>query len=299
MSIDIIPYTDARECEWEQFCADAVNSTFLHTRKFLSYHGERFKDLSVLIVDSGKLVGIFPAAACNIDAALVISHPGITYGGIVHQGRLIGNRMVEAISALSEYYFHAGFSRLQYKAVPYIYSTVPSQDDLYALFRLGARRVRCDLSSSIRIANRLPASDRRRRGLKKAKKNVTLSSDPRLLPDLWGVIAQNLALKHDASPVHTLGELALLQQRFPENILIRCALLEGQTVAGIVFFNSSVVWHAQYIGASESAYNLSALDAVFDSAIAEAKKTEVRYFDFGTSNENGGLILNEDRKSVV
>ncbi|UOA09532.1 GNAT family N-acetyltransferase [Methylobacter sp. S3L5C] len=293
MSIEIIAYTQAHETAWEGFCAGAVNSTLLHTRGFLSYHVDRFKDLSVLIMQSGKLVGVFPAAESPSDTTLVISHPGITYGGIVHQGWLSGTRMIEVLTALAEYYGKNGYQRLQYKPVPFIYTKTPAQDDLYALFRLGAQRIRCDLSCTIDLTNRQPLSERRRRGLKKALKAVTLSSDPALLGELWAVIAQNLAHKHNAKPVHSLAELTLLKDRFSQLITIRCALMDGHVEAGVVFFNSPSIWHAQYIAASEIAYNVSALDAVFDSAITDAQQVGVRYFDFGTSNEDGGKVLND------
>lgn len=293
MTIEIVPYNQAHETAWEEFCTGAVNATLLHTRRFLSYHGDRFKDMSVLMMESGKLVGIFPAAESPCDAKLVISHPGITYGGIVHRGWLSGMRMIEALTALSEFYGQAGYQRLHYKVVPFIYATTPAQDDLYVLFRLGAQRVRCDLSCTIDLTNRQPLSERRRRGLKKAQNAVTLSSNPALLGDLWAVITQNLARKHDAKPVHFFTELALLKDRFPEQIIIRCALLDGRVEAGVVFFNSCSVWHAQYIAASESAYDVSALDAVFDAAITEAQQAGARYFDFGTSNEEGGKVLND------
>jgi hypothetical protein len=292
VSIEIVPYIKAHETVWEEFCAGAVNATFLHTRRFLCYHGDRFKDLSVLIMESGRMVGIFSAAESPSDSKVVISHPGTTYGGIVHRGWLTGMRMIEALTVLSEYYGKGGYHRLQYKAVPPIYTITPAQDDLYALFRLGAQRVSCDLSCTIDLANRQPLSERRRRGLKKAQKTVTLSSDSALLVDLWAVIAQNLARKHEAKPVHSVNEITLLQEYFPEQIIIRCALIEGHVEAGVVFFNSRSVWHAQYIAASESAYDVSALDAVFDSAISEAQQAGARYFDFGTSNQDGGKMLN-------
>ena len=108
MSIEIVPYTPANETVWDEFCAGAVNATFLHTRRFLSYHGDRFKDMSVLMMESGKPVGLFPAAESLSDSKVVISHPGITYGGIVHRGWLSGIRMIEAFTALSEYAAQAG-----------------------------------------------------------------------------------------------------------------------------------------------------------------------------------------------
>jgi len=134
--------------------------------------------------------------------------------------------MIEALTALSVHFVKDGYHRLQYKAVPHIYASIPAQDDLYALFRLGAKRIRCDLSCAIDLANRKPLSERRRRGLKKSQKLVTLSSDPALLTDLWAVIAQNLARRHDAKPVHSLMDLALLHERFPDEIIVRCGLLK-------------------------------------------------------------------------
>lgn len=294
MTIEIVAYAQAHENGWDEFCAGAVNATILHTRRFLSYHGDRFKDRSVMILDAGNLAGLLPAAESPWDPCTVVSHPGTTYGGIVHQGRLRGMRMIEALSAIAQYYAGDGYQRLQYKPVPHIYTCLPAQDDLYALFRLDANRVRCDLSSTLDLANRAPVSERRKRGLKKAQKGgVVLSSDPALLADLWAVIAQNLARKHDAKPVHSLPDLTLLRERFPQNIVTRCALLEGKVEAGVVFFNSPNAWHAQYIAASEAAYDVSALDAVFDLAIMEAQQSGARYFDFGTSNEQAGMVLND------
>lgn len=293
MNIEVIRYAPEHEAAWDQFCAGSVNATFLHARRFLSYHEERFKDLSVLIVESGKVVGVFPAAALPAEPDLVVSHPGATYGGIVHQGWLTGMRMLEALSVLRGHYAGSGYRRLLYKAVPHIYTRTPAQDDSYALFRIGAERVRCDLSCAIDLANRQPPSERRRRSLKRAQKAVTLSSDPALLGELWPVVADNLARKHNARPVHTLAELALLMDRFPAQVAVQCALLESRVEAGVVLFNSLQVWHAQYIAASERGYEASALDAVFEAAIAGARAAGARYFDFGTSNEDGGKVLNE------
>jgi len=161
------------------------------------------------------------------------------------------------------------------------------------MFRLGAQRVRCDLSCSIDLPCRHAASGRRQRELKKTLQAVTVSSAQAWLDALWSVITDNLALKHHAKPVHTLADLKLLASRFPANIFIRCALMAGRVEAGIVLFNADAVWHVQYVGASHAAYKVSALDAVFESAITEAQQAGARYFDFGISNENNGLILNE------
>jgi hypothetical protein len=292
VTYDVFAYESTKADAWDEFCAGAVNATFLHTRRFLSYHGDRFKDLSLLLMNSGKIMGVFPAAESPTDPELVVSHPGATYGGVVHQGGLTGTRMIEAITALAKYY-KDNYRRLIYKSIPYIYHNVPAQDDTYALFRYGSLRNRCDLSCAIDLATRTVASERRRRGLKKALKSVTLSSDPALLPEVWSVIACNLGSKHNVRPTHSLAELSILMKLFPDRITLQSALLEEHVIAGVVFFNSPKAWHAQYIGASEHGYEMAALDAVFDAAISTARETGARYFDFGISNENEGKTLNE------
>jgi Acetyltransferase (GNAT) domain len=293
VTIEIVQFTDNHSSLWDTWCIDACNSTFLHQRKFLGYHGKRFEDASRLIFESGQLVGVIPAARSLDDSTLVVSHPGSTYGGIVHQGWLSGERMVQALEQLRVHYAECGYSRLLYKPLPHGYARIPSQDDLYALFRLNARRVRCDLSCAIDLSVRRAPSERRRRGLKKALKGVTLVNDGELLGSLWRVLAANLEQKHGASPVHSLAELTLLLASFPDHIQVRCATIDGAVEAGIILFNSANVWHAQYIASSATGHAVSALDAVFDSAISEATSSRVRYFDFGTSNEQQGLVLND------
>ena len=293
MSFDLISYTDAHKSLWDAWCDSAKNSTFLHTRKFLSYHGARFEDASVLIFESDRLVGVMSAARAQHDSTLVVSHPGVTYGGIVHQGWLNGERMIEVLEQLKAHYRECDYTKFLYKPLPHVYACAPSQDDLYALFRLGAQRVRCDLSCAIDLSARRTPSERRRRGLKKALKSVTLVNGSEQLVGLWGVLAKNLELKHDSSPVHSLAELALLLERFPENIQVRTATIDGVVEAGVVLFSSTNVWHAQYIASSQIGYTVSALDAVFESAIDAARNKGARYFDFGTSNEQDGLVLND------
>lgn len=293
MSVEIVRYQPTMSEAWDAFCANATNGTFLHTRRFLGYHGDRFTDASVLLTQGDEIVGVFPAAQSLADRDMVVSHPGITYGGIVHEGRLFGGKMISALTRLGEHYRADGYSRLRYKAMPHIYQSRPSQDDLYALFRLGAGLTRCDLSCAIDLADRAKPSERRRRGLKKALKSISIVSGADLVAALWRVLADNLERKHGAVPVHTVEEMEMLVALFPQNIELFCAAMNDQVVAGIVVFKTRMVWHAQYIAASEFAYSVSALDAVFEHAIVKAMSAGVRYFDFGTSNESDGQILNE------
>ena len=287
-------YTAADAERWDAFCADAHGATFLHTRRFLSYHGDRFIDRSLIFEDGARWLGVLPAAQSPSRSELVVSHPGITYGGVLHDGALRGEGSLSALQAAGEHYAAAGYQALLYKPVPHIYHRAPAQDDLYALFRLDAKRVRCDLSSCIDLAHPLPVSERRRRALKKAQRaGLTLETGAHLAGDLWPVLEANLAERHGQKPVHSLAEIQLLLERFPQAIRISVARLEKQAIAGTVLFIAGGVCHTQYIASNALGHETGALDLVFDQQIQDARDTRARYFDFGISNEDGGRSLNE------
>ena len=279
---------------WDEFCAHSYCSTFLHTRRFLSYHGERFQDRSIVIEHAGDWVGVMPAALEAENAHVVVSHPGSTFGGIVQQGGLRGSAMLDGLRAIRLLLCDAGLERLRYKAVPYIYHRSPAQDDLYGLSRLGAWRYRCDLTTCIDVPSRLPISTRRRRSLKRASASaLSIASGRDHLPALWPVVEQNLAERHGVRPTHSLQEMTELTSRFPEEISIFVSKLDGEIVAGIVLFTSARVVHAQYIASTQRGMEVSALDALLDASINKAAAGGIRYFDFGISTEAQGTALND------
>jgi hypothetical protein len=109
---------------------------------------------------------------------------------------------------------------------------------------------------------------------------------------MWQVLEDNLGRKHGVRPVHSAAEIRYLHSLFPENIKFVVGLLGNEVVAGVVLFVTATVVHAQYIAASAAGYDASALDALLENCIKEARALGVRYFDFGISNEAGGRYLN-------
>lgn len=294
MRIQVRPFEPEDANTWDSYCSQALQGTFLHTRRFLSYHGDRFVDQSLVLESEDKWIGLFPAALDSSGRKCIISHPGITYGGLLHCGDLQGAHAIEALRQIQTYYQQLGFQEILYKAVPAIYHKAPAQDDLYALFQLGALRTRVDLSCTIDLRQRLPASSRRMRSLRKAlAADVETTEGLSFLPALWEVLADNLQRKHRAVPVHSLAEISLLAARFPENIRCIVARWQHKIVAGVLLFNTPGVHHAQYIASSAEGYRLSALDAIFNYCISMATDAGCRWFDFGTSNEQSGTVLNK------
>jgi len=293
VSLAVRLFTPEDAVAWDLFCEQSLQGTLLHTYKFLSYHQGRFIDQSLVIFDDEKWLGIFPAALNPKDPSQVVSHPGSTYGGVVHQGGIRGEVMIEALHLIQAFYAKLGYKSLVYKATPTFYHRSPAQDDLYALFRLGASKFRCDLSSTIDLENRLPVIKGRRWGLKKAQKsNVSILQGPQYLKGLWEILTNNLSEKHEASPVHTLREIEVLVERFPEEILCICAQHNGLIVAGVILFVTHNTIHTQYIASNATGREVSALDAVIEHSIYLGINAKKRWFDFGINNEKNGLILN-------
>src|SRR5579871_1198389 len=76
----LVKYNEELDNVWDSLVSHANSGTFLHTRRFLSYHGKNFDDQSLLIYDqAGILRATFPAAVDPYESMTIISHPGITY----------------------------------------------------------------------------------------------------------------------------------------------------------------------------------------------------------------------------
>jgi hypothetical protein len=293
-SLQAQAYTAADEAGWERLCAASPAASFLHRRAFLAYHGDRLLDRSLVLRDGERWLGVLPAAEHPTLAGTVESHPGITYGGLVHTGSLRGERTIEALRQAALHYRDLGYRRLRYKPLPHIYHAAPAQDDLYALFRLGAQRVRCDLAACMDLAHPLPASERRRRGASKARKaGLVYASGAQHAAALWAVLEDNLQRRHGSRPVHSLAEIGLLAARFPDHIGFHVALQRDEVIAGTVSFRVGPVLHLQYIAASDTGHAAGALDGLIEGLIGEARDAGARWFDFGTSNEDQGRVLNE------
>jgi hypothetical protein len=285
----------ADDSAWDALVGRSCNGTMLHTRRFLGYHGGRFVDRSLVVEDQhGTIRAVFPAAVDPSHADTVTSHPGATYGGVVHEGWVEGDRAIHVIGSIASYYLSHGFRSLRYRPVPYIYHRVPAQDDVHALFQLGTERYRCDLSTTIDLSHERRVRKDRRASLRRARRfGVEVQWGRSALEEFWPVLEEALTRRHGVRPVHSLEEMALLADLFPDEISIAVARADLQIAAGAVFFHCPPVLHLQYSGSTEPGRAIGAIDMLIDSGITAATDGGDRFFDFGVSTENQGRTLND------
>ena len=289
----IVSFSDDVKKIWDEFVDNSINGTFLHTRKYINYHGDKYKDNSVLIYKKEKLIGLIPAAEDPQNKNNVVSHPGITYGGLIQKGKIKGEENIILFETLKNFYKKKGFKSFIYKVIPSFYNLIPNEDDIYSLFRLKARIIKCDLSSTINLNKNFVQSKRRKRSLRNAYlNNLEIASGEKFINSFWEVLSENLLTKYGVKPVHTIEEIKFLLSLFPNNIECIVCLHQKQLIAGVLLFKNKNVIHTQYISSNDQGKSLNALDFIFDHLINRSKLENLDWFNFGISTENNGLNLN-------
>ena len=298
--MNVRPYAAADADLWDGLVADSPMGTFLHTRRFLGYHGERFTDVSLVLTEEhGRPVGVFPAALDPDNAKTVISHPGSTFGGLVHGEGISASETGEMLKCVTEHYRGIGMAELVYRTVPVHLTAKPCFTDHYALWRAAGRLYRRDLWNVIDLS--MPrkvrmARLRQRRMRRAVAAGLTVELEPSdgAYREFHTILTGNLGDRHHVSPVHTPAEMMLLRDLFPDQIrlwIVRDAQARALS-GGWFFLHGTRAWHAQYISTTPAGRDLSANDRLIETVLDAARLAGVRYFSFGASTEQEGQILN-------
>ena len=276
--------------EWNLFVAASKNGTFLFDRHFMDYHSDRFCDHSLLVYRDQRLYALLPA---NQKDDTLVSHGGLTYGGLVTDSRCSAKGVLDAFTAINEYLRQQGFRHVVYKAVPWIYHQLPAEEDLYALTSVcHARLTIRDISSAIIGDRKIRFSESRKSGIRKAHRQGLTIAESTDFATFWQILNENLTGKYGVRPVHSVAELELLHSRFPEKIRLYMAF-DGETpVGGTLLFLTPQVLHTQYISANAFGKQHGAIDLLFDHLINNTYK-DYPYIDFGKSTVSDSADLNE------
>lgn len=292
--ISLRRYCSADRQSWNEFVAASRNATFLFDRGYMDYHAERFADHSMIALKAGRPVALLPANIREEAGRSVLqSHGGLTYGGWILPARHFdASDMLRLFDMLAIYCRAEGISRLDYRPLPHIYHRMPSQEDIYALFRQGACLTEVNLSCAIDLSAHPGLNTQQRRNLRRAiaTEGVVIEEMPDVAP-FHKLLAGCLAERHGAVPVHSAAELQMLRDRFPGQIRIFTASDTEGIQAGACVYDTGVTAHTQYLCSTPRGRGSGLLTLLLDALCR--RFPHCRYFDFGTSNESHGLLLNE------
>ncbi len=272
---------------WDNFVKSSKNGVFFFLRDYMEYHSDRFEDHSLIFLKDGEPVALMPA---NSEGDTLFSHAGLTFGGIISNQKMNVNLMLQIFDSLKEYLKENGFKKLFYKAIPHIYHSYLSDEDLYALFINNATLVKREVSSTIKMDVKIPFSKNMKRNKKKTE-NKGLKVKRSYDFDTFMILKEEQLLKkYGKNPTHAPEEMEYLAGKFPENIKLFAVEYKGEMVDGLLIYESENVVHAQYQGATERGMKLYASSLIYDKIINHYCRK--KYFDFGISTENNGRYLN-------
>lgn len=274
--------------EWNNFLKNTKNGTFLFNRDYMDYHSDRFSDNSLMFYDSKKtLIALLPA---SIHKNELRSHGGLTYGGFITNRKMRTDKMLIIFETLIDYLKKEKIKRIIYKSIPHIYHLVPSEEDLYSLFRFGFKLSRRDVSSSINMRT-TKIKGQKINGAKKASKigmSIVKTNDSK---NIFEIINKNLLEKYNVNAVHSSKEMNLLHKKFKENIHMYELMLNKNTIGGAILYVDNNVVHAQYLATTDEAKMNRGLDFMMVSFVDKYKEQH-EWFDFGISTEDSGKYLN-------
>lgn len=276
---------------WNEFVANAKNATFLFHRDFMEYHQDRFEDFSLLVFDEKNLLkAILPANRLGDN---LYSHQGLTYGGLLLNQSSKLNEVIQISKHLLHFLSENGISILFLKQLPVIYAGFPSDEMEYLSFILNAKLVRRDSLSVLDLKTDYNFSKDRKQAINRGVKSELIVKEENIFAAFWNeILIPNLAIKHEAKPVHSIDDISFLKSKFPKNIRQFNVYKEDKIVAGTTIFESENVAHSQYISGNSDKNELGSLDFLHNYLLKEVffKKD---YFDFGISNENQGQNINQ------
>lgn len=305
----IIPYSEQHKELWDTTLRQSRFPALLLERGFMDYHADRFEDASLMVCDEKGRVEVLIASSIRRDTNTIVSHGGLTYGGLIPSVHAGIKEIMEALGLACEHYRSLGAIRWILKPVPWAYWSIPSEEVLYAMTQHGAVLKTRALSNCVALdamqnafgqtEDAIPQffSEMRRRHVRKCRqegvKVMIPDNESDSLENFWSILTKNLSHRHGVAPVHSIEEMKLLMQRFPERIYLATAMKGGEILAGCVcFIASPQLVHVQYISAADEGRNNNALDLLFAELVGKVA-TEYKYLDFGISTLHDGTGINE------
>lgn len=275
---------------WDSFVATSRQGTLLHFRGYMDYHSDRFQDCSLIAYKRGKPTALLPANLTK--DGILISHQGLTYGSwLTPMSHFDGSDMLALFEVWREWCISHDIKEIIYKTVPHIYHKASAEEDLYALFRSGAQIDTVNLSSVVDLHDTLRFNTQQKRNLKKAGMLSPLIRETANAAEFMPILTECLRERHNVAPVHSESELQLLKDRFPENIRFFIAGINREPEAAVCVYDTNGVAHCQYIATSREGRENGTLTYLMHHLMTKVY-ADNRYFDFGTSTEDAGMILN-------
>lgn len=292
--MEVIKYEKKYLNDWEDFVDCSNNGTIFHTRKFLSYHpADRFKDSSLIFKDQSKIISLLTGSLIKkSNSIMFISHPGASFGGFVYRDNLSLKQAFELTESLIEWTKENKIDRIVITHSPFVYQKRYNNYIDFAFFRNGFNYLKREVSSVVCLdVNEDDVlslfKSEARTAVRKAKKMGVAIRESDEFDKYYHILKNNLALRHNVKPAHTLEELIKLKKLFPEKVQLIGAHVDDKLVAGVVnFYCNEKAVLVFYISHDPEYQNYRAVNLLFYEIIKDSIHKGLNYLDFGLFTVN-------------
>lgn len=304
---DVIAFNNDYEEMWDRFVMeDAINGTFLQTRRFLNYHPpKRFADASYLVFDNKKhLIAVCPACVKEEDGRkIVYSHGGSTYGGvIIGRKHYKSMQVIDIIDSLELAWKTDGFDKVILKQTPSLFAKEDVDLIQYCFYH---RSFQCyielnlyvdlenyneDILSEFSQGKRTNVHNCQKRGAYYRK--LTSYEEIKQFHHLLEITLS----KYNKTPVHTVDEIYDFQKNRLAEECECYGMYEGDCMlAGsmMFYFEQTGVAHAQYLCADPEYNQLSPMTYMYFAMLVEMRKKGYKKVSWGIATSDLGAYLNE------
>ena len=230
----IIKYNKTRhEKLWDKYIHQSNNGTIFHLRKFLSYHQERnFNDCSLLFYQKEKIQALLTAAIINNK---LYSHPGASFGGFVYN-KISFEIAQKMIDLLINYSIRNKIKEITIIPPPFIYYKSYNEAMEYCLYNQGFKIEEYYISSFVDLKTNIidQIHNRKKRYIKKIINTVQIKESHEL-EKFYPILLDN-KLRHKTKPTHTLEELQILMNLFPNQIKLFLSYYNNKIIGGALNF---------------------------------------------------------------
>ena len=280
-------YHSKYQNQWNAFVQTSANGTFLQQRDYMDYHSDRFEDYSLMIFKEEKLLAVFPA---HLSDNQLFVHNGLTYSDVIFLPDFRMAYRIEVYQALFDFLYSEGIAKIHIKTIPAFLMSQKDESNLYLYYKMQADLTEVKPFFVIETTEGIKLNKDRKKNLNRLQKLPFLfSEDKKHLSDFWQIVTTNLANKHQTTPVHSLSEMQLLSQRFPEKIKLFTLFLEGELVSGALVFVINNSLHFQYIHSSTNKQSRQGVDYLIWQ-ILDRYAGDYQFVSFGSSSKGSQAL---------
>jgi len=286
VEVEIIKYHENLQKIWDDFIPKTANGTFLHLRKYMDYHSDRFDDYSLMFYNGARLIGVLPAHKIQRD---IYSHNGLTYGDFLFSDKIKLEVKIQILKTAFLYLIKNNFKFLHIKSIPYVFQNFMGQDNAFLYYKFDAKLTKI-LPFFVLDKATYKLSQIRKKSINRTKNwNLKIEQNKDFLPDFWHIVEDNLSNRYKAKPVHSLGEMRLLMNRFSENIKLYTIFLDNELISGALVYLFKNTLHFQYVHSIENNKKRMATDVMINEIIKQ-NIDNYNFISIGSSEVGDGQI---------